>query len=337
MYIKDLTNLSGVSGAEDEVRDYIKETIKGKVDKLDVDTMGNIIAFKKGKKSNLKVMLAAHMDEVGFMVTSIGDMGAVKFKSVGGIDNRILAGKRVLIGENKVKGVIGIKPIHQQERAERAAGLDIKKLFIDIGSDKKEETEKKIDLGDFISFDSDYEEFGEGFIKAKALDDRVGCSLLMELLDMNFDFDLYACFTVQEEVGLRGAKIAGYAVDPDIAIVLEGTTSNDLPEVDEHEKSTILGNGPVLTFMDKSSIADKDLNAYIEKCGQRKGVKYQYKHTVSGGNDAGSIQRNKKGVKVAVVAVPLRYIHTDVSVMKKSDYEDFKTLMIEALEGLDKI
>jgi endoglucanase len=334
MLLEDLTNVHGISGQEDEVREYIKNNIERFVDEIKVDSMGNLIAFKKGSKSNLKVMLAAHMDEVGFMVTGFGEMGSIKFKPVGGIDSRVLPGKRVLVGEKKLPGIIGVKPIHQQEVTERTTVIPMNRLFIDIGRDKKEEVEKKVVLGDMISFDTRYEEFGEGSIRAKALDDRVGCAILMEILEGTYDCDLYACFTVQEEVGLRGAEIATYQVKPDLAIVLEGTTCSDLPEIPKHEQSTVLGEGPALTIMDGSSIVDKPLIRYIEECAIRHSIPYQFKQTVSGGNDAGKIQRSREGVRVAVVSVPVRYIHSPVSVMKKSDYENMKNLMLRVLEGI---
>jgi putative aminopeptidase FrvX len=334
VFLADLTNLNGVSGNEDAVRAYICSKIQGKVDDIKVDSMGNLIAWKKGRKSKLKVMLAAHMDEVGFMVTGFGDMGSLKFKPVGGIDHRILPGQRVLVGDSQLPGIIGVKPIHQQDKKERDAVLAKERLFIDIGADKKEEAEKWVNLGDAIYFPPRYEEFGEGCVRAKALDDRVGCSILMEILEGSYDCDIYACFTVQEEVGLRGAEIAAFQVNPDLAIVLEGTTCADLPEVEKHEYCTVLGAGPALTIMDGSSIVHQPLMRFIEDCAKKHSISYQFKQTVSGGNDAGKIQRSRAGVRVAVVSVPVRYLHTPVSVMKKSDYEDMKKLMQRVLEEI---
>lgn len=334
MYLKDLTNLDGISGNEDAIRAYIAKQIKEKVDDLFVDSMGNLIAFKKGTQRHFSLMLAAHMDEVGFMVTGFGDMGSIKFKPVGGIDPSILPGKKVFIGDNKVPGVIAIKPIHQQDQTERSTKISLNKLILDIGSDKKEETEKIVSLGDSITFSTQYKEFGNGFIRAKALDDRVGCSILMEVLDRVHPYDLYACFTVQEEVGLRGAEIASYRIHPDIALVLEGTTCSDIPGIPMHETSTHIGKGPALTFMDGSSIMDKPFMAFIETVAKKHRIPYQWKQTISGGNDAGKIQRSRKGVRVGVISAPIRYIHSPVSVMQKSDYDHMKTLVTQVLEEI---
>lgn len=336
MYIKELTELNGVSGNEDEVREYILKNIKDLADDTTVDSMGNIIAFKKGKNSKLKVMLSAHMDEVGFMVTGFGESGVIKFATVGGIDERILLGKRVLVGDNKIPGVIGSKPIHLQEREERNANVKLKKMYIDIGTDKKDETEKLVSLGDYIAFHSPYTEFGEGLIKSKALDDRVGCAILMEALKERYECDLYACFTVQEEVGLRGSEVAAYTVSPDIALVVEGTTCSDVPGVEKSEYSTILGEGAALTIMDRTSYADKNFVNYIYELAQKNKLPVQFKQTTTGGNDAGKIQLSKSGVVTASISVPCRYIHSPVSVMSQKDFNSCKDIVIAVLRDLGK-
>ena len=220
MLLKELTELTGVSGNEDEVREFIKKEALLYATEIKVDSMGNLICYKKGKSSKYKIMLSAHMDEVGFIVTGHKE-GVIKFSPIGGIDERILPGTRVLVGDKKIPGVIGSKPIHLQGREERGNNIKLKEMYIDIGVEKKEELEKLVALGEYIAFYSKYTEFGDGCIKAKALDDRVGCAILLEILKESYQFDLYACFTVQEEVGLRGAGVAAYAVNPDLAIVLE--------------------------------------------------------------------------------------------------------------------
>jgi len=334
VYLKELTELNGVSGNEDEVREFIKEHIKGLADEIKVDSMGNLLAFKKGKSKKLKVMLSAHMDEVGFMVTGFGDSGVIKFATVGGIDERILPGKRVLVGEKKIPGVIGSKPIHMQEKDERNANVKLKKMYIDIGTDKKEETEKLVSLGDYIAFHSPYTEFGDGLVKAKALDDRVGCAILMEALKERYEFDLYACFTVQEEVGLRGSEVAAYTVNPDIALVVEGTTCSDVPGVEKSEYSTVLGEGAALTIMDRTSYPDKNFVNYIYELAQRNKLPVQFKQTNTGGNDAGKIQMSRSGVVTASISVPCRYIHSPVSVMSKKDFNSCKDIVIAVLKDL---
>ncbi len=334
MLIKELTDLNGISGNENEVRDYIISKIENLCDSYKVDSIGNIIAFKRGSGSKQKIMLSAHMDEVGFIVSGHTEKGFIKFKAVGGIDDRILPGKKVVIGKKKLSGVIGIKPIHQQEREERDRISKIKQLYIDIGADSKEEAEKLAPLGEFIAFDSDFVNLGYDCIKAKALDDRVGCAVLIEALKHSYDFDLYACFTVQEEVGLRGAQVAAYGVMPDMALIIEGTTCADVPDVEKHEYSTILGNGAALTIMDRTCYCDRELVQYLYDVAVQNNIKVQYKQTTTGGNDAGQIQRTGTGVKTASISVPCRYIHSPVSVMSRSDYEAVERLTITALHQI---
>lgn len=335
MYIKELTELNGVSGNEDEVREYIKSQIKDYADDIKVDSMGNLIAFKKGKNSKCKVMLSAHMDEVGFIVTGFGEGGVIKFATVGGIDKRILPGKRVLVGEKNIPGVIGSKPIHMQEKEERNINIKFKNMYIDIGAEKKEEAEKLVSLGDYVAFHSPYTQFGDGLIKAKALDDRVGCAILIEALKERYEFDLYACFTVQEEVGLRGSEVAAYKVEPDIALVVEGTTCSDVPGVEKSEYSTVLGNGAALTIMDRTSYPDKNFVKYIYELAQKNSIPIQFKQTNSGGNDAGKIQMSRGGVVTASISVPCRYIHSPVSVMSAKDYTSCKNVVISVLKNLE--
>jgi endoglucanase len=336
MLIKELTGLNGVSGNEKEVRDFIIEKIGCLADSINVDSIGNIIAYKKGSSGKYKIMLSAHMDEVGFMVSGHTEKGFLKFKAVGGIDDRILPGKRVLIGRNRLCGVIGAKPIHQQSREEREKVQKIQNLYMDIGAETKEEAEKLAPLGEFVSFDSDFVELGGDLVKAKALDDRVGCAVLIEALKHSFEFDLYACFTVQEEVGLRGAQVAAFSIMPDLALVIEGTTCSDVPNVEPYEYSTILGNGAALTIMDRTCYCDKGLVRFLHEVAVRNSIKVQYKQTTTGGNDAGRIQRTGTGVKIASISVPCRYIHSPVSVMSRSDFECVERLTIAALNEINR-
>lgn len=327
MILKDLTELNGVSGNEDPVRDYIKNIVKQYTDDVTVDKVGNLIAFKKGTSSQYKIMLSAHMDEVGFIVTGYGDSGTIKFKPVGGMDERILPGKKVLVGNKGIPGVIGCKPLHLQEKEERNNNIRLKSLYIDIGAEKKEAAEKLVPLGETIAFSSEYYELGEDCIKAKALDDRVGCAALIEALKESYTFDLYACFTVQEEIGLRGSEVAAYTVKPDLALILEGTTCSDVPGVEKYDYSTILGGGAAITMMDRTAYADKNLVGFIYNLAKKSNVPVQFKQTTTGGNDAGKIQRSTKGVKVAAISVPCRYIHSPVSVMSKRDFESYISLL----------
>lgn len=334
--LKELTELNGVSGNEDEVRDYIFKQIKTYADEIKIDSMGNLIACKKGSHPRFRVMLSAHMDEVGFIAAGYGDGGTLKFKMVGGMDGRILLSKKVMVGEKKLPGVIGCKPVHLQQKDERGSNIKFNSMYIDIGADKREEAEKLVQRGDYISFYSQYTELGEECIKAKALDDRVGCAVLMDMLKGTYEFDLYTCFTVQEEVGLRGSEVAAYSVKPDLALILEGTTCSDVPGAEKYDYSTVMGNGAALTIMDRTAYAAKNLVDFIYKVAVLKNIKIQYKQTTTGGNDAGKIQRTHDGVKVASISVPCRYIHSPVSVMSRKDFESCMDITREVLERLSK-
>lgn len=321
-YLKELTSLLGVSGNEHEVREYILDKIKDKCDCISVDTMGNIFAVKRGNgKCQKTVMVAAHMDEVGLICSGITEDGCLKFKSAGGIDPKVLISKRVLAGKNKLLGVIGFKAIHLQSPEERTSPVKMSSLYIDIGAKSKEEALSVISKGDYIAFKSDFRELGEGFIKAKALDDRVGCAAMIKLMDEEFDFDTVFVFTVQEEVGLRGATVAVHRVKPDIALVLETTTCSDVPGVEPKDYSTVSGGGAVLSFMDRSTMYDKELVKLMEKTARENNIPYQFKRTTAGGNDSGAIHTGAAGVRTACISVPTRYIHSPSSVIAKSDYK----------------
>ncbi len=330
MFLRELTELSGVSGCEYEVRNYIKS----KLDEIGcdyyIDKIGNLIAHNKGKKTKT-IMIAAHMDEVGLIVNSIDSDGFIKFSAVGGIDPRVLNSKIVEVGEKKVPGVIGSKAVHLMTAEERGKSIPIDKLYIDIGSATKSDTEKLVNIGDYISFKSYYVEFGDNLIKAKALDDRAGCSAILELLSMRLDADFYGVFTVMEEVGLRGAETAAYQLEPDLGIVLEGTVCADMPEVEDYDKSTLIGKGAALSIMDGTTIYDIDLVRSVAKIAKDNNIMYQYRRSASGGNDAGVIHKSKKGAKVVAISVPCRYIHSAVNVASKSDYENVVKLAKEVI------
>ncbi|MBZ4645768.1 MAG: family metallopeptidase [Clostridia bacterium] len=337
MLLKKLTEAIGVSGNEKAVRDIIIKEIGNDCENIAIDRMGNLIALKKGTEGNgKKVMLAAHMDEVGLIVTGITDTGFIKFKPVGGIDARILVSKKVVIGDNRIPGVIGLKAIHLQEPGERKQAVKVKNLYIDIGAKNKEDAEKKVNLGDYIGFDSSCVEFGNNLVKAKALDDRVGCAILIEMLKERYTFDLYACFTVQEEVGLRGAGVAAYTVSPDLALVVEGTTCSDVPGAEEHEHATTLGHGPAVSIMDRASYSNKGLSQLLYNLGKDNNIKVQYKRTTFGGNDAGKIHLTREGIPTAAISVPCRYIHSPVSVMNLDDYEGCKKIVRLFLHEIGK-
>ncbi|HEY8422728.1 MAG TPA: M42 family metallopeptidase [Thermoclostridium sp.] len=333
--LAELTKLDGLSGNEQDVRKYIIQNLADKSLEHYTDNIGNLIV--KGKtdgSSNLKVMVAAHMDEVGLMVNYITDDGKLKFSTVGGIDSRILIGQHVRVGKDKIPGVIGYKSIHLQDKNERESVVKLKSLYIDIAAKDRENAEELVKTGDYVAFDSEPVFFGENKIKAKALDDRAGCAVIMELLNEVWPFELYACFTVQEEIGLRGALVAANRVKPDVGIVLEGTTCADVPKVKEHEVSTVMGKGPSISFADRASIADRELLMHFFKTAEKEGIPYQWKTTTTGGNDAGKIQTSGAGVKTLVVSVPCRYIHSPVSVLDLNDLKNMLNLVSKALHTL---
>lgn len=336
MLLKRLTEACGGPGQEHEVRNLIRKEVTPLVDRVYTDTIGNLITVKEGQNKGPKVMLAAHMDEVSLMIVSVEKSGLLKFRPVGGIDPRVLVAKSVVIGPNKVPGVIGSKPIHLQNPGERNKPFSLEELFIDIGATKQEQAEKLINIGDHAYFTTEFAEIGSDKIKAKALDDRVGCAILTELLHDDYNFPLYGVFTVQEEVGLRGAGVATHQIEPDIALVLEGTTASDVPEIDAHEHATSVGQGPSLTFMDRSVIVDPKLVAKLMKLGESHNIPVQYRRSTAGGTDAGKIQATRSGTKVITLAVPTRYIHSPVSVISKTDYHNALKLAKAFLKSIEE-
>ncbi|MBO5060874.1 MAG: M42 family metallopeptidase [Clostridia bacterium] len=318
MLIEELTNLNGVSGDEGEIRAFIRSQLELYADEIITDTIGNLIALKKGDGQK-RIMLSAHMDEVGFIVSGITDKGFIEFKTVGGIDTRVIISKKVVIGKNKVKGVIGMKAIHLQKRSERESVPRVRDIFIDIGAKDKKTAEEKVKLGDYIAFDTQFEMLGEDTVKAKAIDDRAGCAILLELIKKPVKYDTYFCFTTQEEVGLRGARVAAHRINPDIALVLEATTCSDVYGFDEHEYVTSMGEGAVVTFMDRTTIVDKKLRSWLYDTAKNVGIPVQYKRTTAGGNDAGRIHLTRGGVKTASVSVPCRYLHSPCGLASLKD------------------
>ena len=335
MILKELSEAFGVSGHEEAVRQIIFDAVRDDVDEYEVDSIGNLITLKRGTgESSLKVMVAAHTDEIGLMVTHIEDNGRLRFAKVGGIDDRILLAKAVYIGDKKVPGVIGVKPIHLQEKKERDQVIKYDKLTIDIGATSKAEAEKLVKIGDYVAFATSFADLGPT-VKGKAFDDRAGCAVLVEIIKGGpYPFDLYGVFTVQEEVGLRGAQVAAYAIEPDVAFVLEGTICDDMPKKKDVSPTTELGKGPAITVMDRSFVADRRLVQLLVDTAEELGISYQFKQPLMGGTDAGAIHKTRTGVPSAVVSVPARYIHSPVCVLSKSDFENTVRLMQETLRRL---
>ena len=342
MWLRELCQMSGVSGDESPVREIVQRAMAGLADQQQVDALGNLIVRKEGtRQSELVVMVAAHMDEVGLMITQVEGSGFLRFRPVGGIDARILPSKAVLVGKDRVPGVIGVKPVHRLEPEEREKVVKIEQMHIDIAAGTKEEAERLVKVGDYACFAPNYEEIereGQPFaIKSKALDDRAGCSVLIEVLAERYPFDLYGVFTVQEEVGLRGARVAAYRLAPDFGFALEGTVCDDLPSRRDVSPTTRLGKGPAITIMDRSFVADKRLVRLLVQTAEEEGIPYQIKQPGVGGTDAGAMQQSRGGVPSATVAVPCRYIHSPVGILQLSDYHHTVALMVAALKRLPSL
>ncbi len=331
--LKTLCYLSGVSGFEDEVRDYILERVIDHADSVTTDPMGNLIVFKKGAVTpQQKIMVCAHMDEVGLIVTGISDEGYLRFGCVGGIDRRVLIGKRVFVGADRVAGIIGIKAIHQTEPDEEGRVPRVEDLYIDIGCADKESAEKHAALGDYVCFDDTVVEFGNGFLKSKAIDDRVGCAACVKLLESELPCDTWFVFSVQEEIGARGAGVAAHRLVPDVSLVLEGTTATDLPGIEDSKRICTAGKGIVIPFMDSGTVYDKSMFAALTALADEKGIKWQTKTRVAGGTDGYSIQRSRAGVHTAAVSCAVRNIHSPACVLKISECEDMFALAYAFLE-----
>jgi endoglucanase len=256
---------------------------------------------------------------VGLIIHTVTDEGYLKFYTVGGIDRRVLLGKNVLVGEKAVPGIIGLKAYHLTTAEEEKSVPKLKDLSIDIGAASKEEALALVSPGDIAVFDADVLTFGHGLLKAKAIDDRIGCAVMVELLKEDLPQDVTFAFTVQEEVGTRGAFGAAFSVTPDIALVLEGTTAADLPDMAQRQRVCSPGKGPVVPYMDGGTVYDRELFDLLRSLAEENGIPWQTKEYVSGGTDAGAIQKSKAGVRVAAISAAVRYLHTPASVASLTD------------------
>lgn len=323
--IKELSLLCGTSGRENIIREYIISKIKDNCE-YSVDALGNIIAFKKGKETaSHKIMLDAHMDEVGIIVTYITNDGLLKFSAVGGIDTKVLLARQIVF-DNGTVGVVGIKPIHLSKGDEKTKIPDTDVLYIDIGASSKEEAEKLVKIGDTGVFLSQFKEFGDHKIKGKALDDRVGCAILIDMINSDLPYDAYFSFSVQEEIGLRGAATAAYGIDPEYAIILETTTAADIIDVPEHKKVCKLGEGATVSFMDRSTLYSKELFDTAFSVTERENIKVQPKTVIAGGNNAGAVHKARAGIKTITLNTPCRYLHSPSCVCDTRDIENVRKL-----------
>ncbi|MBR2589427.1 MAG: M42 family peptidase [Clostridia bacterium] len=321
-YLEELCLLGGTAGDEGSVRDFILSHVANYPHT--VDALGNVIVEKKGRKTpRQKLMLSAHMDEVGVIITHITDKGFLQFTTVGGIEPQALLGKRVRIGE--LTGVIGTAPVHLTEDVSVMPKTE--QMYIDIGAAAKAEAMQYVSPADRGIFVSDYVLFGDDCIKSKAIDDRFGCAVLLNLLEKELPYDVTLCFCVMEEIGLKGAGAAANRVQPDIALVIESTTANDVCGVEGSERVCVLGEGAAVSFMDRATVYDKTLYTCAMSVAQKEGIKVQTKTKVAGGNDAAAIQSAGAGAKVLAISVPTRYIHSASCVAKKEDMDSVYALV----------
>ncbi|MGC8873613.1 MAG: M42 family metallopeptidase [Chloroflexia bacterium] len=336
MLLQRLSEARGVSGNEDEVRAILLEEIRPHVDEWKVDSIGNLIATvraRPGHPTPHRVLVTAHMDEVGLMIVHIEKNGLLRFRPVGGIDPRVLPGKRVLVGRDGVPGVIGLKPVHLLTAEEEKQVVQVEQMYVDIGAKDRDEAASVVRVGDLVTFATGFQQRGKTLI-GKAFDDRAGCAVLAELVQERYDVELVAAFTVQEEVGLRGAQVAAYAVEPEVGIALEGTICDDLPRKRDQTPVTRLGHGPAVTVMDRTVISDRRLVDLVLRVAREEKIPCQVKGPGLGGTDAGAIHLTRQGVPSVAVATPARYIHTPVSVMNLDDLEHTVALMKAVLRRL---
>ncbi len=346
--LRALSLTFGPTGCEDNVADLIRSQIKDCADEIRRDKMGNLVAVVYGSchgtDAERRVMFSAHMDEVGFMIKNVNADGTLSFMTLGGIVGYALPSRRVTVGDenNRLPGVIGTKAIHQLKADEREAMPKVKELYIDIGAKDKEEAEHYVKRGDFATFDSEFVTFGSGnkYIKGKALDDRFGCAVLIELCRAlheraeKLPHDVYLAFTVREEVGKSGAETTAYAVDPQMAFVLEATAVADRSGAPHEKQVATLGEGPAISFMDRSTIYLREVYDFVLETAAARGIKAQPKRFVSGGNDAGHIHKTRAGIKTAAISAPARYIHTASCVIHEDDYNAALALVCALAESV---
>lgn len=328
MYLKELCELDGVSGNERVIREYILKHIKTKIDHYKVDKIGNLIAEKKGSSPQMpRVLVCAHMDEVGLLITEITTEGYLKFQPIGGIDPRILVSKTVKCGSSGIHGIIGSKAIHLQKPEERKQALNIEELYIDIGASSREESENILKIGDYVAFSSEFDKIGPDLLKAKALDNRAGCAVLMEILDGEYNCDLTAAFTVQEEVGLRGSKVISNYLEADLAIIIEATKAADWDEERKEEWIVEAGKGPACSLMDSATIYKPELIKKVVALARKYNIPLQFRQGAAAANDAGNIHQAGKGIPTITLSIPCRNIHSFNSLIAQKDYDNCISLL----------
>ena len=339
--LEELSNVCGVTGREEEARNLLIKLMKPYADELEVDRLENVIAIKKGKKSKPKIMLAAHMDEVGLMVKTVTKEGFLQFAKMGGIDDRILLAQKVLVHTQKgtLQGIVGSKPPHIQKEDERKKVMTYDKLFIDIGAENNKEAAKMgVKVGDPISFDVKYAKIGKDVVTGKAFDDRAGCAVMIETLKQldSIECTVYAVGTVQEEVGLRGAATATFGVDPDIGIALDVTIAGDVPGVSDFDTSLKMGKGPVFTVADSGLITNPKILRLLLDAAEESKIPCQLETGLPGATDAARMSLTRQGVPSGTVSIATRYIHSPVGMLSLKDVENSAKLTAVAIRKIQK-
>jgi len=339
--LEKLSNACGVAGREDEVKNLMKKFLKPHVDEVREDKLGNIIGTKKGKKNSPKVMLAAHMDEIGLLVKTISKKGFLQFVKIGGIDDRILLAQKVIVYTEKgpLHGIVGSKPPHIQKEEERKKIITYDQLFIDIGAeDQKEARKMGVKIGDPIGFDIKFARIGKDIVIGKAFDDRVGCSVMIEAMKRleKTSCTVYAVGTVQEEVGLRGATTAAFEIYPDVGIALDVTVAGGMPGVKEVEAPIRMREGPSLTVADTGLITHPKILRLLIDAAEENKIPYQLETGLPGSTDAARISLTREGVPSGVISVPTRYIHSPASMLSLKDAENAVKLTVAAIQKIPK-
>ncbi len=339
--LEKLSNACGVTGRENKVRELLGEMLKPYTDEIQIDRMENIIATKKGKPNAPKIMLAAHMDEVGLMVKTITKDGFLQFSKLGGIDDRILAAQKVVVYTKKdaYPGTVGSKPPHIQKEEERKKIMAYDDLFIDIGAESKEDAVNMgVAIGDAIAFDVQYTKLSKENVMGKAFDNRAGCAAMVETMKLLKDVDctVYAVGTVQEEVGLRGAGTAAFSVDPDLALALDVTIAGDVPGVREYDTSVKMGKGPSLTVSDSGVITHPKIMRWILDTAAEENIPIQLESGLLGSTDAARISLTRQGIPSGTISIPTRYIHSPVGILNLVDIENSAKLAAAAIQKATK-
>lgn len=337
MLLERLSNACGISGLEHEVRDLLRQELAPYVDEMWTDAIGNLIV-RKGN-GPVKVMLDAHTDEVGYCVGSITEEGYLRLKKIGGLDDRVLPGRQVWVTNKRIPAVLGAKAWHLCSAEERGKVIPFDQMYADLGCKSRAEVEELgIEPGDPVYFATTFEHFSDKVVKGKAFDDRAGCAVLAEVL-MKHSYPgltLYGAFVTQKEVGLRGARVAAYNLNPHVAIALEGTGSANVAGVDPFDTITNMGEGPAISLMDNSAIPNLRVWEELVRVAKANNIKYQHRRIVGGGTDSGGISLQRSGIPVCTVSTPCRYIHTHAALLNLDDLYGAVNLVHHFLLSIEK-